>query len=420
MQNNEEYAIWHPFTQMKTAGQPVNVVRGEGTKLYTDDGRVLIDAVASWWVNLYGHAHPEIGAAIAKQATTLEQVIFSGFTHPQAIQLSHSLLRILPGNPGKIFFSDDGSTAVEVALKMAVQYFFNRGEKRTRILAFENAYHGDTFGAMSVSGHSPFTAAFHDQLFGVDFIPVPDQNNMENVVKKINLLLEENNYAAFIFEPLIQGSGGMIMYDAALLSELIRICRKKNIIIIADEIFTGFGRTGKLFACDYLPDEQPDIVCISKGLTGGFLPMGITACRDFVYDAFYSDDRYKTLFHGHSYTANPLACAAANASFDILMRKETQQKIRHISERNRAFVEEISRDQRFIHARSLGTIMALEVKTEEGMSYFSNIRDRIYDYFIKKGLLMRPLGNVIYIVPPYCITDEELDAVYQAIRDFNL
>ena len=417
MNDHLKSSVWYPFTQMKLADMPIKILHAKGTKLFTEDGKEIIDCISSWWVNIHGHCHPHISNAISDQVNQLEQVIFSGFTHSPAENLAKRLLPILPGKPEHAFFSDDGSTAVEVALKMALQYFHNTGEKRTKILAFENAYHGDTFGAMSVSAKSAFTNSFEELLFDVDFIPVPTTENREEVLKKLEQLLQKNKYAAFIFEPLIQGSAGMIMYEAEFLEPILLRCKKDDIILIADEIFTGFGRTGKMFACNYLKNAEPDIVCISKGLTGGFLPMGITACKTFIYQAFLSDDRTKTFFHGHSYTANPLACAAANASLD-LFTNETFEKINQINSFHLQFKSEIDSFVQVKNCRITGTVLAIELKTKDHTSYFNSERDAIYNYFIKKGLLMRPLGNVIYLVPPYCITEEELNFVYAEIKNF--
>lgn len=409
--------IWFPFTPMKTVGEPIQISRAKGAILYTETGEEIIDCISSWWVNIHGHCHPHIVSAITHQASQLEQVIFAGFSHEPAIKLSERLLKILPGKPDRLFFSDDGSTSVEVALKMALQFHSNQGIKRKRILAFENAYHGDTFGAMAVSGRSVFNEPFEDLLFEVDFIPVPTGENFVELMSVLDDLLNKHEYAAFIFEPLVQGSAGMVMYDASLLEKILLKCKQSKLILIADEIFTGFGRTGKMFACDYLVSIQPDIVCVSKGLTGGFLPLGITACRNFIYDAFWSDDKKKTLFHGHSYTANPLACAAANASLD-LFTPETDEKIQMINASHKKFQKRFHSKQSEV--RVCGTILAIEFKSAEPTSYFNQNRDKIYNYFIKKGLLLRPLGNVIYVIPPYCITESQLQLIYQEVESLSV
>lgn len=321
-QKDEKY-IWHPYTQQKNRPSPIPVVKGKGTLLYDEAGNTYIDAVSSWWVTIHGHAHPYIAEKIYQQALELEQVIFTGFTHRPAVELAERLLHQLPGSFSRIFYSDNGSTAVEVALKMAIQYWWNKNEKRSRIVVLENAYHGDTFGTMSVSGRSIFTAAFNDFLFDVITIPVPDKNNLAQIKNTIN---QHNDIAAFIYEPLLQGAGGMNIYDAADMDEVLAFVRSKNIICIADEVLTGFGRTGKLFASEYM-QTKPDIICLSKGLTGGTMALGVTACTSAIYEAYLSDDRKKTFFHGHSFTANPLACTAALASMDLLLKEECLQNI---------------------------------------------------------------------------------------------
>ncbi len=404
--------IWHPYTQMKTASIPIGIVRGEGAYLFKENGERLIDAVSSWWVNIHGHSHPYIAEKVFEQLKQLEHVIFAGFTHPQAVQLAENLISIVPENQSKIFYSDNGSTAVEVAIKMCLQYWNNKGEDRTKILAFKNAYHGDTFGAMSVSGRSAFTAAFDPLLFDVEFIDLPNKENIENLKSKILNLKSE--LACFIFEPLVQGAGGMFMYDAAYLDQLILHCKNEKVLTIADEVMTGFGRTGKLFASDHLQNKA-DLMCFSKGLTGGTMPLGITSCTQELYDAFLSDDRYKTFFHGHSFTANPVACAAANASFDLLMHEHTQQNMERIVNKHRVFGEQVKHHPKLKEVRQCGTIIAFEWKTDI-TSYFSDIRDELYQFFLSKGIILRPLGNIFYIMPPYCISDGDLDYIYSNIE----
>lgn len=405
-------AVWHPYTQMKTAAKPIPIVRGEGVYLYTEDGKKLIDAVSSWWVNIHGHSHPYIAQKAFEQLQTLEHVIFAGFTHPQAVSLAENLLSILPKNQKKIFYSDNGSTAVEVALKMCLQYWFNKGEQRQKILAFKNAYHGDTFGAMAVSGRSAWTAPFDALLFDVEFIDLPNKDNIEQLKSQITNL--KSDLACFIFEPLIQGSGGMLMYDADDLNELMQHCQQENILTIADEVMTGFGRTGKLFATDHT-QANADIMCFSKGLTGGTMALGVTSCKQEIYDAFLSDDKMKTLFHGHSFTANPIACAVANASFDILMKPETIQNIKRIAQKHQEFKAEIQGHPKLKDVRQTGTIIAMEWNTD-GTSYFHSIRDTLYQFFLAQNLILRPLGNIVYIMPPYCISNEDLDYIYAQIK----
>ncbi len=405
--------IWHPYTQMKTAASPVPIVRGDGALLFDENGKSYIDAVSSWWVNIHGHAHPYIAQKVAEQLHKLEHVIFAGFTHEGAIELAERLLKILPDNQRKVFYSDNGSTAVEVALKMCLQYWHNRGESRTKIIAFQNAYHGDTFGAMAVSGRSAFTAAFDQMLFEVEFIDLPNEANIASLKSHISDLKSEA--ACFIFEPLVQGAGGMLMYEAKYLNELMAHCRAEGILMIADEVFTGFGRTGKPFAC-YHVTEQPDIMCFSKGLTGGTMALGLTTCTQQIYDAFLSDDRMKTLFHGHSFTANPVACAAALASLDIFLQPETAENIQRITEMHRAFGEKIKPHPKVKTIRQTGTIFAMEWETGSNTSYFNSLRDTLYQYFLEAGIILRPLGNTIYILPPYCITNDQLNYIYAKIE----
>lgn len=410
------YPIWHPYTQMQTAPSPVLISHGEGALLYTQSEEILIDAVSSWWVNLHGHAHPYIAQRIYEQAQQLEQVIFAGFTHEPALQLSRRLLGHLPTNQAKVFFSDDGSTAVEVALKMALQYWHNNQQPRTHILALEGAYHGDTFGAMSVSGRSTFTEPFAPLLFDVAHLTLPTKGKEEQTLAQLETHLQSNKIAAFIFEPLVQGTAGMRMYEPEVLDKMIALCKKHGVLTIADEIMTGFGRTGRIFASDYL-SQHPDLFCLSKGLTGGFLPMGITTCSLPIYNAFLSDDRRRALFHGHSYTANSLACAAALASLDLLEAPSTQQNIARLNQYHWQCKTRLDTHPKVADCRIRGTIMAIELRTNEQSSYFNTLRDTMYNFCIARGVLLRPLGNIIYLIPPYCITPQQLEQVYNVITD---
>lgn len=412
LQERDKAVNWHPYTQMKTASDAIPIVRGKGVYLYDNQGKQYIDAVSSWWVTLHGHAHPYIAQRIFEQLNTLEQVIFAGFTHEPAIQLSENLLRLLPENQQKVFYSDNGSTAVEVALKMCIQYAYNQGKGKTKILAFKNAYHGDTFGAMSVSGRSVWTNPFGEMLFEVIFIDTPNSENIEHLQSQITKIADE--VACFIYEPLVQGAAGMLMYNAKDLDELMKFCKSQNILMVQDEVFTGFGRTGKLFAANHLT-EKPDIMCFSKGLTGGTLPMGITTCSDEIYNAFLSEDKYKTLFHGHSFTANPLSCTAALASMELLLNEETQNNIQRICEQHSVFSKILTEHVKVENVRQIGTILAWEFKHGEETSYFNEIGKKLYDEFLSRGIIMRPLGNVMYLVPPYCISSDELDFIYQNI-----
>ena len=412
----DKACVWHPFTPLLGSPEPVCISRGKGVYLYTEDGRKIIDAISSWWVNIHGHAHPDIAKAIGNQALQLEHVIFAGFTHEPAVCLAENLLRILPGNQQKIFFSDNGSTAVEVALKMAFQYWHNKGERKTKLIAIEGAYHGDTFGAMSVGSRNMFTDPFLPFLFDVTFVDFPSAGHENAVVQQFEQLVQEGDVAAFIYEPLIQGASGMRTYSAACLDALIELAQKHGVVCIADEVFTGFGRTGKFFASDHLK-YQPDIISVSKGITGGFLPLGVTGCSAKVVKAFETEDFSKTFFHGHSYTANPIACAAANASFKLLIDPACMQNIERINRQHRRFQDKIMHNRHLRRVNVLGTILSIEI--DQGASTYANdIRKKIYAFFLDRGIYLRPLGNVIYVVPPYVITDDELETIYSAIQHF--
>ncbi len=430
--------VWHPFTQHQTAPFSIPIVRGEGAYLYDDLGKQYIDAISSWWVNLHGHSHPYIAQKVAEQFAKLEQVIFAGFTHEPAVRLAERLLEILPKNQAKIFYSDNGSTAVEVALKMAIQYFHNQGfTKKTKVIALENGYHGDTFGTMAVGAKSAFNAPFEGFLYETIYLPVPTKGQEEYSLETMkNLMQNADEIACFIFEPLIQGAGGMVMYEPEILEQLLQLAKDNGVLTIADEIMTGFGRTGKLFATDYV-ETKPDILCLSKGLTGGAMALGVTSCTQEIYEAFLSQDRKKTLFHSHSFTANPLACTAGLASLDLLLNEETNIKILKINQlhnkfKNKLFGNIVGGDTNHeaensplngssgevAEVRIKGTILAIEIQTAEGTSYFNNIRDIAYQFFIEKGILIRPLGNVIYLLPPYCISEEDLAYIYGCIEEF--
>ncbi|MGI9544396.1 MAG: adenosylmethionine--8-amino-7-oxononanoate transaminase [Cyclobacteriaceae bacterium] len=408
--------IWHPFTPLEGAGEPLLIASGKGAKLITNDGREIIDAIASWWVNIHGHANQDIAAAIADQAATLEQVIFAGFTHEPALRLAEDLLKLLPSQ-SKAFFSDDGSTAVEVGLKMAIQYWHNSGQNKTKILALEGAYHGDTFGAMSVGHRGAFTTPFSPYLFDVSFIDLPNKANWEEVKSRFKKELASNEVATFIFEPLVQGAAGMRMYEAEYLDEMISMAKSHGVICIADEIMTGFGRTGRLFASQFL-QNHPDIFCLSKGLTGGTLPLSITTCTEEIQAAYRTTDIYKTFFHGHSFTANPITCAAANASLKILLSEVCQQQIQRLVDSHQEQRLRWKGHKSIKAIRQKGTILALELVTPEETSYFNRSRNSIYSFFLDRDILLRPLGNVIYLIPPYVITDAELQVVYKTIDEF--
>jgi adenosylmethionine---8-amino-7-oxononanoate aminotransferase len=399
--------IWHPYTQEATDLPALAIDHGEGAYLYTRDGRRLLDAISSWWVNLHGHAHPLIAEAIAKQAAQLEQVIFAGFTHAAAEELAGALGHILPASLDRVFYSDNGSTAVEAALKIALQYWRNKGRKeKRRIVGLEHAYHGDTIGAMSVSADSPFTTAFEPLRLPV--LRVKDPDDLECALHE-----RKHEIAAMIVEPLIQGASGMRIYSVQRLQRFRELCAANEVLFIADEVFTGFGRTGRMFACEHAA-IVPDLVCLSKGLTGGFLPLAATVCRDEIYQAFCGTDPSHTFFHGHSYSGNPLGCAAAVASLKIFEVEPVFDRIGAIEQIHRERLPEFQNHPAVADVRLLGTIAAIELRTDNP-GYLSHLRARLYPQFLENGILLRPLGNVIYTVPPYIISASDLHYVYDVI-----
>ncbi len=406
---------WHPYTQHKTSRTPIAIARGEGALLWDEDGKEYIDAIASWWVNPFGHANRFIADAIYKQLTTLEHVLFGGFTHEPAVVLSEKLIEILPNNQQKLFYSDNGSTSVEIAIKVSMQYFFNQGIKKTKIIAFEDAFHGDTFGAMAASGISFFTEAFKDSLIEVVRIPVPTAGNEAKSIEALEKLAATNECAAFIFEPLVQGAAGMVMYAPEILDQLMAICKANAVFTIADEVMTGFGKTGRNFACDYL-EQQPDMMCMSKALTGGTIPMAITSFTQEIFDCFYDDDINKALFHGHTFTANPTSCAAALASLELLRSEEMQENLKRVHANHLVFEAKMKQHPKVKTTRVLGVILAIEIKTDSQESYYGSMRNLLYDFFIENGVILRPVGNIVYVLPPYVMTDEQLNKVYQVIE----
>lgn len=429
LRQQDQYPVWHPFTPLLGSLPELEVVSAKGAELHLEGGRTIIDAVSSWWVNLHGHAHPAIAEAISQQAHQLEQVIFAGFTHKPAVNLAQLLIDHIPGNHTKVFYSDDGSTAVEVALKMAMQYWYNRKAQKSVLVSLQGAYHGDTFGAMSVADRTPFNQPFAPYLFQVVQLPISSATSIDEplttadyaTLKAFEKQAASGQVAAFIYEPLIQGSNGMRFYRKALLEGLLRIAQQHDIITIADEIMTGFGRTGKLFASEWItdsaPELSPDIVCLSKGLTGGFLPLGATTCKPYIQEAFQHQDIKATFFHGHSYTANPLACAAGIASFHLLQSSSSQDDQRRISQSLAEFAASIQNEEALITVRHLGCVLALEWRTTDATGYFNEARHYLYHWCLERNVLLRPLGNVLYILPPYCITDQQLAIVYKVIRD---
>lgn len=408
--------LWHAYTQHKTSDTPIAITKGKDALLWDEKGNTYIDAIASWWVNPYGHSNERLAKKAYEQLTSLEHVLFGGFTHQPACDLAETLLKILPKNQSKIFFSDNGSTAVEVAVKIALQYYYNQGEKRTTFIAFEEAFHGDTFAAMAVSGISLYTTAFQGQLLDVVRIPIPEKGKEKECKERLEEILSQYNCAGFIFEPLVLGAAGMRMYTPEVLDELIQICRKHKVLTIADEVMTGFGKTGKNFACDYLK-EMPDMICLSKALTGGTIPLSVTSTTEAIYDAFYSDDISKALFHGHTFMANPTGCAIALESLKILQEAPMQANLKRIHAKHQAFASKMDKHPKVARTRTLGVIFALDLEVPNTGEYYGSIRNELYKYYISHGVILRPVYHTIYVLPPYIITDEQLDKVYHIIEE---
>ena len=415
----DEKYIWHPYTHIKSKQPARPIVRGEKTVLIDENGNKYIDAISSWWVNIHGHGNKFIAKKIYEQAKKLQQVIFTAFTHEPAVKLAEKLLDALPGDFTKIFYTDDGSTATEVAIKMAIQYWKNVGDmKRNKVVAFHNSYHGDTFGAMSISERDVYTLAFQDKLFDVLFIDTPNGNNLDSI--KVEIEKYKDEIVCFIYEPLLQGAGGMLMYEPEHLDPLLHYLKNEKIICIADEVLTGFYRTGKFFAGDYMKTKA-DIICLSKALTGGTMALGVTACTQKIYDAFVSDDKTKTLFHGHSFTGNALACAAALASFELIQKPECLKNIENIVEHHKKFFKKLMKFQKknyVKNVRQLGTIIAFEMCTSENDDYLNSVSNDFTPFCMKHGVYLRSLGNTLYIMPPYCITSKELKKIYSVIIQF--
>ncbi|MFB6452208.1 adenosylmethionine--8-amino-7-oxononanoate transaminase [Bradyrhizobium tunisiense] len=408
-------AIWHPFTQHALQGEMTRVLRGDGAYLYTADDRRIIDAISSWWVVTHGHCQPHIVSAIQEQAGKLNQIIFAGYIHDPAEEVAALLLKLAPRGLDHVFFSDSGSTSVEVALKMAIGYWNNIGEPRTRIVVMQHSYHGDTIGAMSVGARGVFNDAYGPLLFDVTVIPFPAEGREQATLDALEFACRNESPAAFIVEPLILGAGGMLMYPAWVLREMKRICEASDVLFIADEVMTGWGRTGTLFACEQA-NITPDIACYSKGLTGGALPLAVTLCRADIFDAHYSKDRTRTLFHSSSYTANPVACAAAKANLDLWQDQASRGRVASVATMQEHAIEPFRADPRFANVRRTGTITALDLKTSDP-GYLANIGPKLQAFFEGRNLLLRPLGNTIYVMPPYCVTAADLDQIYAGIRD---
>jgi adenosylmethionine-8-amino-7-oxononanoate aminotransferase len=410
-------AIWHPFTQHALAAPAMNIARAEGAYLYTPDGRVILDAISSWWVNTHGHGHPHIVKAIQNQAVVLEQVIFAGFTHEPAEKLAKKLLAIAPKRFAHVFYSDSGSTAVEVAIKMAVGCWHNRGQKRHRIIAMEHAYHGDMFGTMSVGHRGVFNAPYDPMLFDVRYIPFPARGAEDRTIDALAALLgaEADAYAAVIVEPLVLGAGGMKTYRPEVLSEIAAWCRHYDVFLIADEVMTGFGRTGTMFACEQA-GVAPDLMCVSKGLTGGFLAMGATFATREIYDAFYADDRAKAFFHSSSYTGNAIACAAACANLEIWEKEPVLERVHAIADYHTNALAAFRTRPEVANARQSGSIAAIELNVPDA-GYLAALGPELNAFYLERDVLLRTLGNVVYVMPPYCVTAAELGRVYGLIDE---
>jgi adenosylmethionine---8-amino-7-oxononanoate aminotransferase len=413
-QDLDERFVWHPYTQHGLFPRAAPIARGEGAYLVDTDGNRLLDAVSSWWVNLHGHAHPAIADAVAEQARTLEQVIFAGFTHEPAARLAAELVGILPDGLERVFYSDDGSTAVEAAIKIAIQSWRNRGQTRNLVVALENAYHGDTFGAMSASAPGLFTAAFADHLFQVARLPDPVEGD---TLGALDRLIDERGgeIAGVIVEPLLLAAGGMRMYGEEVLRGIRERTRAAGIPLIADEVATGFGRTGPLFACDRA-GVAPDLVCLSKGVTGGFMPLGVTVSTAELFETFRSPDRARTFFHGHSFTGNPLACAAARASLRLTVDPACAAARAAIEAAHREGLAALASHPLVRRTRVLGTVAAFDL--EAGSGYLSPVGSDLAAFARDRGVLLRPLGSVVYLLPPYCVTPEEIGGVYGIVREF--
>lgn len=416
---SKDSPVWHPFTQHATAPQSVHIDRGCGAYLFAREGKTerrIIDAISSWWVITHGHCHPDIVAAVQAQAAALDQVIFAGFTHEPAEQLAEKLLKITGKGMDRIFYSDSGSTSIEVAMKMAIGYWEHTGRPRRKIIALEGGYHGDTFGTMSAGSRSVYNKLYEPFLFDVAHIPFPKHGKEALAFEVLEKILKsyKDDVAAFIFEPLIQGAAGMQIYTPDVLRTLCDMCRAHDVLLIADEVMTGFGRTGTMFACEQA-DVVPDILCLSKGLTGGFLPLGATLCSENIYKAFYHKDKEKMFFHSSSFMGNPLSCAAALESLKIWERDNVLEKIDFIAKTHaHASLKFLGRSD-LENVRQKGTILAMDVKSPQASGYLSELQPFLYKELLSQNVLLRPLGNTIYILPPYCVVQEDLNEIYDAI-----
>jgi adenosylmethionine-8-amino-7-oxononanoate aminotransferase len=407
--------VWHPFTQHALEPAALAIKGAEGAWLEDGEGRRIFDGISSWWVITHGHRHPAIVKAIQEQAARIDQIIFAGFTHEAAETVAAGLLRIAPPGLSHVFFSDSGSTSVEVALKMALGYWRNIGEPRTRILALEHAYHGDTVGTMSAGARGVFNVAYEPLLFEVGRIPFPKTHHAQPAFDALEISCRKGDVAAFICEPLILGAGGMLIYDADTLREMHRICAAHGVLFIADEVMTGFGRTGTVFACEQA-NISPDIVCLAKGLTGGSLPLAATLCKEEIFAAHLSKDRARTFFHSSSYTANPIACAAAAANLEVWRTEPVIERILALSAGQAKCLKKLASEPRFVNVRRLGTIAAFDIADADG-GYLADIALPLRASLLERNVLLRPLGSTLYVMPPYCTTEDELNFVYSAVAE---
>jgi len=413
MRGDRNSPVWHPFTQHALKAVFPTIVHTEGAYLTTAEGNRILDAISSWWVITHGHRHPRIIAAIRAQTERLDQVIFAEYTHEAAEQLARRLLALAPPGLAHVFFSDSGSTSVEVALKMALGFWRHTGMPRNRIVVMEHSYHGDTIGAMSVGARGPFTQAYEPLLFDVARIPFPTPARESDTLNELERICRVGDVAALIIEPLVLGAGGMLMYAPAVLAAMRRICSDRDVLFIADEVMTGWGRTGTLFACEQA-GISPDIACYSKGLTGGVLPLAATLCRREIFMAHFAEDRRRTFFHSSSFTANPIACAAALANLEVWETEPVRERVAALVQLQSEKLDRFRFDGRFENVRQTGTITAMDLKVSD-RGYLANVGPRLHASFQAAHVLLRPLGSTLYVMPPYCVTPDDLDQVYAAI-----
>ena len=412
--SRDRKSLWHPFTQHGLDEELLVITRAAGAYLYLNDGTKLLDAISSWWCNLHGHCHPELVKVASRQFAKLDHVLFAGCTHEPAVELAEALLEATSRKFDRVFYSDNGSTSVEVALKMAVQWWFNQGKSRSTIIALEDAYHGDTFGAMATGARGIFSAPFNSMMFDVSYVSTTGSSED---IEKLHRLAASNNIAAFIYEPLVQGAGGMKMYAEDVLNSYLSICKEHNIPCIADEVMTGFGRTGPLFTSLTL-QHSPDILCLSKGLTNGTIPLSATLCTARIYDEFLSSDHTRTFFHGHTFTGNPIACSVALKSLELTMSTDCEKQRTEIAEQNRQCIEQLAQYDSVLNPRYRGTILAFDLQTNNETSYTNSAKTKIMEFFRAKNVLIRPLGNTIYCMPPFCTNPTDLKEAHETILSF--